>query len=41
MCIRGLRITVYDVLDMLANGKSSEKIMSDFPEQDLLDIHAA
>ncbi len=41
MCIRGLHITVYDVLDMLANGMSSEKFMSDFPEQDLLDIQAA
>lgn len=39
-CIRGLRITVYDVLDMLANGMSSEEIIADFPELDLLDIRA-
>ena len=39
-CIRGLRITVYDVLEMLANGMSSEEIISDFPELDLLDIRA-
>jgi uncharacterized protein (DUF433 family) len=30
-CIRGLRITVYDVLDYLASGMSHEEIMSDFP----------
>lgn len=39
-CIRGLRITVYDVLEMLANGMSSEEIIADFPELDLADIRA-
>jgi uncharacterized protein (DUF433 family) len=39
-CIRGLRITVYDVLEMLANGMSSEEIIADFSELDLADIHA-
>jgi uncharacterized protein (DUF433 family) len=29
-CIRGLRITVYDVLDYLASGMSHEEILSDF-----------
>ena len=39
-CIRGLRITVYDVLDMLANGMSGEEIVADFPELEPLDIRA-
>jgi uncharacterized protein (DUF433 family) len=30
-CIRGLRITVYDVLSYLAAGMSIEEILSDFP----------
>lgn len=31
-CIRGLRITVYDVLTWLAKGMSLEEIIDDFPE---------
>lgn len=37
-CIRGMRITVYDVLDYLASGMSIEQILDDFPyltEQDI------
>lgn len=37
-CIRGLRITVYDVLEYLASGMSHTEILSDFPyltEQDI------
>jgi uncharacterized protein (DUF433 family) len=30
-CIRGLRVTVYDVLEYLASGMSKEEILSDFP----------
>jgi len=30
-CIRGMRITVYDILDYLASGMSMEEILSDFP----------
>ena len=30
-CIRGLRITVYDVLDYLASGMSHDEILTDFP----------
>ena len=37
-CIRGLRITVYDVLAMLAEGMSEAEIVDDFPELDLADI---
>jgi len=39
-CIRGLRITVYDVLNMLADGMTTEAIISDFPEIDKNDILA-
>ena len=30
-CIRGLRITVYDVLDSLASGMTTQDILRDFP----------
>lgn len=30
-CIRGMRMTVYDVLDYLASGMSHEEILRDFP----------
>ncbi|NJR51683.1 MAG: DUF433 domain-containing protein [Leptolyngbyaceae cyanobacterium CSU_1_3] len=30
-CIRGMRITVYDVLSYLASGMTTEEILSDFP----------
>ena len=39
-CIRGLRITVYDVLEMLAEGMSQEEILDDFPELEPEDIKA-
>ncbi len=39
-CIRGLRITVYDVLQMLASGMTHQEIIEDFPELDELDIKA-
>lgn len=39
-CIRGLRITVYDVLEMLAAGQTHEAIIADFPELDADDILA-
>lgn len=40
-CIRGLRITVYDVLDYLAGGMSMEEILEDFPDLTREDILAA
>jgi uncharacterized protein (DUF433 family) len=40
-CIRGMRITVYDILSWLANGMSFEEIISDFPELNKTDILAA
>ena len=39
-CIRGLRITVYDVLDYLAGGMSEDEILRDFPELTREDIRA-
>jgi uncharacterized protein (DUF433 family) len=39
-CIRGLRITVYDVLDYLASGMSEEQILEDFPELTKEDLRA-
>jgi len=39
-CIRGLRITVYDVLEMLAAGMSEAEIIEDFPELETADIRA-
>ena len=40
-CIRGLRITVYDILEYLAAGMTAQDIIADFPELDLADIRAA
>lgn len=39
-CVRGLRITVYDVLEYLASGMSEEQILADFPDLTREDIHA-
>ena len=39
-CIRGLRITVYDVLDYLASGMNEEEILADFPDLTRDDIRA-
>ncbi len=39
-CIRGLRITVYDVLDYLASGMSEKEILADFPDLTAADIRA-
>jgi uncharacterized protein (DUF433 family) len=39
-CIRGMRITVSDVLQYLAAGISVEEILTDFPELTAEDIRA-
>ena len=39
-CIRGLRMTVQDVLDYLAGGMSVEEILADFPDLTVEDIRA-
>ena len=39
-CVRGLRITVYDVLEYLASGMTQKEILSDFPDLTIEDIRA-
>jgi uncharacterized protein (DUF433 family) len=39
-CIRGMRITVYDVLEYLASGMSGDEILHDFPDLTREDIAA-
>ena len=40
-CIRGLRITVHDVLEYLASGMSEDEILADFPDLKRQDIRAS
>lgn len=39
-CIRGLRITVYEVLEYLASGMSEGQILADFPDLERADLQA-
>lgn len=39
-CIRGLRITVTDVLEYLASGMSADEVVADFPDLTIEDIRA-
>lgn len=39
-CIRGMRITVYDVLDYLASDMTEAEILADFPDLTHEDIRA-
>ncbi len=39
-CIRGMRITVYDILSYLASGMTQEEILADFPYLTEADIRA-
>lgn len=39
-CIRGMRIRVVDVLDLLANGLSHDEIIKELPDLDKEDIKA-
>jgi len=39
-CIRGLRITAYDVLEYLASGMSQDEIVRDFPDLTADDVRA-
>lgn len=39
-CVRGLRITVSDVLDYLASGMTHAEILADFPDLTEEDIRA-
>lgn len=40
-CVRGMRIRVTDVLDMLASGATREEILRDFPDLESEDIDAS
>ena len=40
-CIRGLWITVYDILEYLASGMTEAEILADFPDLEREDIWAA
>ncbi len=39
-CIKGTRITVYDVLEYLAGGMTEAQILADFPDLTAEDIRA-
>ena len=39
-CVRGLRITVYEVLEYLASEMTEEEILSDFPDLTADDLKA-
>ena len=39
-CIRGMRIRVSDVLDLLANGLTPEQVLEELPDLVVEDIHA-
>ena len=39
-CIRGMRMTVYDILDYLASGMTYQEILTDFPYLTQEDIFA-
>jgi uncharacterized protein (DUF433 family) len=39
-CIRGLRITVYDVLQYMASGMTEPEILADFPDLEPDDLRA-
>jgi uncharacterized protein (DUF433 family) len=40
-CIRGMRIRVMDILDMLSGGMTPEEILTDYDELEAEDISAA
>lgn len=40
-CIRGMRIRVRDVLDMLADGATAEQILADYPDLEADNIRAS
>ena len=40
-CIRGMRIRVKDILDMLAEGATEQEILQDYPDLEPEDIRAS
>ena len=39
-CVRGLRIRVMDVLELLANGLTPEQVLKELPDLEMDDIQA-
>lgn len=39
-CIRGMRIRVVDVLDLLAAGLTQDQVLAELPDLELEDVHA-
>ncbi len=39
-CVRGMRIRVTDVLDLLANGLTAEQVVAELPDLELADVRA-
>lgn len=39
-CVRGMRIRVTDILDLLANGLSAEQVLEELPDLEADDIRA-
>lgn len=40
-CIRGMRIRVTDILDLLASGLIQNQVLEEFPDLELADVEAA
>ncbi|RYE25129.1 MAG: DUF433 domain-containing protein [Sphingobacteriaceae bacterium] len=40
-CIRGMRIRVIDILDLLSNGLTQNQIIEELPDLELADVEAA
>jgi uncharacterized protein (DUF433 family) len=40
-CIRGMRIRVVDVLDLLASGLTAQQVIEELPDLELADVEAA
>jgi len=39
-CVRGMRIRVSDVLDLLANGLSADQVVEELPDLEIADVQA-
>ncbi|HZQ05098.1 MAG TPA: DUF433 domain-containing protein [Anaerolineae bacterium] len=40
-CIRGMRIRVVDVLDLLASGLTPKQVLKELPDLEMADVQAA
>ena len=40
-CIRGMRVRVVDVLDLLASGLTAQQVVEELPDLELADVEAA